>query len=70
MNVLQELIDSTSVNKSTFAKMVGVSYQKLTGQLNSKNPLIPAITYAKILGLKELKYKDDKINVHIEFYKL
>jgi hypothetical protein len=67
MNILEQLISETAKNNNTFAKMVGVTPSKLALQIKSKNPLIPAIEYAKKLGLKELKGTDNKCKVLIEF---
>jgi hypothetical protein len=67
MNILEKLISETAKNNNTFAKMVGVAPSKLALQIKSKHPLIPAIEYAKKLGLKELKGIDNGCSVLIEF---
>lgn len=67
MNILEKLITETSANKNQFAKMVGETPQAINAQIKSKNPLLPAYKYAKILGKKELKGIANGCNVHLIF---
>lgn len=67
MNILEQLIYDTAKNKNQFAKMVGVTPQKINAQIKSKSPLLPAYQYAKKLGIKELKGIDNGREVYIEF---
>lgn len=67
MNILEKLIFETAKNKHQFAKMVGVTPQKINAQIKSKSPLLPAYEYAKKLGIKELKGIDNDVEVYIEF---
>ena len=67
MNILEQLIYDTAKNKNQFAKMVGVTPQKINAQIKSKSPLLPAYEYAKKLGIKELKGIDNGREVYIEF---
>ena len=67
MNILENLIFETAKNKHQFAKMVGVTPQKINAQIKSKSPLLPAYEYAKKLGKKELKGISNDCEVHLIF---
>ena len=67
MNILETLIFETAKNKHQFAKMVGVTPQKINAQIKSKSPLLPAYEYAKKLGKKELKGISNDCEVHLIF---
>ena len=67
MNILEKLIFETAKNKHQFAKMVGVTPQKINAQIKSKSPLLPAYEYAKKLGKKELKGISNDCEVHLIF---
>jgi hypothetical protein len=68
MNILQKLISETAKNNNTFAKMVGVTPSKLALQIKSKNPMAPAITYAKLLKVK-LEFEDSGCKVELDYSK-
>jgi hypothetical protein len=68
MNILEQLISETAKNNNTFAKMVGVTPSKLALQIKSKNPLIPAIEYAKLLKVK-LEFEDNGCKVELDYSK-
>ena len=67
MNILEKLIIENSANKNQFAKMVGETPQTINAQIKSKNPLLPAYKYAKILGKKELKGIANGCEIHLIF---
>jgi DNA-binding XRE family transcriptional regulator len=67
MNILEKLIIENSENKNQFAKMVGETPQTINAQIKSKNPLLPAYKYAKILGKKELKGIANGCEIHLIF---
>ncbi len=67
MNILETLIFETAKNKHQFAKMVGVTPQKINAQIKSKTPLLPAYEYAKKLGIKELKGIANGCEIHLIF---
>ena len=60
MNILEKLIFETAKNKHQFAKMVGVTPQKINAQIKSKHSFFPAYEYAKKLDIKELNGVDIK----------
>jgi hypothetical protein len=68
MNILEKLISETAKNNNTFAKMVGVTNSKLALQIKSKNPMGPAITYAKLLKVK-LEFEDNGCKVELDYSK-
>ena len=68
MNILEQLISETAKNNNTFAKMVGVTNSKLALQIKSKNPMNPAITYAKLLKVK-LEFEDNGCKVELDYSK-
>ena len=68
MNILEKLISETAKNNNTFAKMVGVTPSKLSLQIKSKNPMVPAITYAKLLKVK-LEFIESGCKVELDYTK-
>jgi hypothetical protein len=48
--------------------MVGVTPSKLALQIKSKNPMAPAITYAKLLKVK-LEFEDNGCKVELDYSK-
>jgi len=67
MNILEKLISENAKNKNQFAKLVNETPQTINAQIKSKNPLLPAYNYAKILGKKELKGNANGIEINIIF---
>ena len=66
MNILEKLISETAPNKNQFAKLVGETPQTINAQVKSKNPLEPALKYAKILKVKELKGTANGCEIYIK----
>lgn len=64
MNILENLIKSQAKSNYAFAKLVGVTPQKLRVQVKSKSVLFFAFTYAKQLGVKQITGTDNN-NVKI-----
>ena len=64
MNILENLIRSHAKSNYAFAKLVGVTPQKLRVQVKSKSVLFFAFTYAKKLGVKQITGTDNN-NVKI-----
>ncbi len=68
MNILEKLISENAKNKNQFAKLVGETPQTINSQVKSKNPMMPAITYAKLLKVK-LEFEDNGCKVELDYSK-
>lgn len=64
MNILENLIKDTAKSKYAFAKLVGITPQRLQTQIKSKTVLFFAFEYAKKLGVKQISGHDNN-NVKI-----